>query len=99
MPRWQSITLGVLALLAAFGLYRLRAEGVALEENKAKLRAELGAIQEENAYLVSRREYLKNPENMLKELKSQRNYRRPDERLFIIVPESASASPQADKRD
>lgn len=85
MKRWQLALLGVLVILIAVGLYRLRAEGVALEKSKAALQANLIALREENEYLASRMEYLKNPENVAKEIKTHLNYRRPDEKLLVIV--------------
>ncbi len=58
-----------------------------------ELKSEFQALQEENQELTARIEYFKNPENLLKEIKSQFNYREQGEGLIIIVPNATATRP------
>ena len=71
----------------AYNLFSLRG---GLEKEVKKLRAEMLNISEENKSLVHDIEYYKNKENLLKEVKSQFNYKEAGEGIIIIVPESSS---------
>ncbi len=44
------------------------------------------AMVEENVDLRSEIEYFSHPENLEKELRSKFNYKKPDEKMMIIVP-------------
>lgn len=61
------------------------------ERNRLKidsdnLNSRLQALSKENADLQSDIEYFSRPENLEKELKSRFNYKKPGEKMMIIVP-------------
>lgn len=65
----------------------------ALRKEVAELRSELKNLESENRELISKIEYFKKPENLLKEIKSQFNYREEGEGLIIIVPNATATRP------
>jgi len=81
--RWV-IVLIIVSLLGAGG-YNLVQTNKTLEKKVIELTEEARKIKEENKKLTSQIEYLKNPHNLLKEIKSNFNYREADEKLIIIV--------------
>ena len=86
--KWLKFAIAIL-LMGAIGwaVWSIRVEREGIEEKRNKLRAELSAITEGNEDIESKIEYYEDEENLLKEAKSQFNYRAPDEELIIIVPE------------
>ena len=85
--KWFKLA-GALVLVAAisWAVWALRAERKGIEEERDELRADLSVVTEENEEIESKIEYYEDEENLLKEAKSQFNYRAPDEELIIIVP-------------
>ena len=75
-----------LLILLGWGVHNLIGKKNALQEDVVKLTASTSALVKENKELLEQIEYFKRPENVLKELKSQFNYREEGERLIIIVP-------------
>lgn len=57
-----------------------------MKDNLSDLNAQIKTLVEENDELKSEIEYFSNPENLEKELKTKFNYRKPDEKMMIIVP-------------
>ncbi|MEE8131933.1 MAG: septum formation initiator family protein [Candidatus Paceibacterota bacterium] len=57
-----------------------------LKENLSNLSAQIKTLVEENKHLKSEIEYFSEPENLEKELKTKFNYRKPGEKMMIIVP-------------
>ncbi|HDH31222.1 MAG TPA: hypothetical protein ENH26_00385 [Candidatus Wolfebacteria bacterium] len=57
-----------------------------LKENLSNLNAQIKILVEENKHLKSEIDYFSYPENLEKELKTKFNYRKPDEKMMIIVP-------------
>lgn len=85
--RWFKILiLAILVSVLGFGLFNLLQEKRKLAKEAESLREIFNTLERENKNLSARIEYFKNPENLLKELKSQFNYREADEGLIIIVP-------------
>jgi len=80
----------VLLVVLGFGLFKLLQEKSQLGNEVKEVRAEFESLAEENKDLAAKIEYFKNPANLVKEIKSQFNYREEGEKLIIIVP---SASP------
>lgn len=78
------IILAVIVLLGG-GAYDLLEDSASLRKEAESLEVSLNKLQEENKDLISRMEYFQHPENLLKELKSQFNYREVGEELIIIV--------------
>ena len=61
-----------------------------MEKQVQELNVSLKTLADENQSLVSVIDYFKNPENLLKELKSQFNYKETGEKLIIVVPSGTS---------
>ncbi len=82
----RRLVIVAVVLILGFGLFKLFREKSELGSEVEKMRAEFQSLAEENKDLAARIEYFKNPENLLKEIKSQFNYREEGEKLIIIVP-------------
>ncbi len=91
MSLWKIIVSICVTLVVGAGLLNLWKEKRDLKKESEILRAELSGILEENKKLQEEITYYEDEENLLKEAKSQFNYRAPDEKLFIIVPEAATS--------
>tara|TARA_Y100000310_G_C20695717_1_gene825555 strand:+ start:5223 stop:5498 length:276 start_codon:yes stop_codon:yes gene_type:complete len=87
MNWWKFVIIIFVILVIGWGFWILRGERKDLEEEEKILKAELSTLLEENAEIQENIDYFEDPENLLKEAKSQFNYRAPDEELYIIVPE------------
>ena len=86
MRLWKIIIIiFVIAILGA-GVYSLRSEGKKLEAEVGELTAILNELDRENEELRNNIKYFEEPENLLKELKSQFNYKERGEELIIIIP-------------
>jgi len=81
------VALGIVFLLAS-GAFQLVKNTNAIKEEVMVLEEKAAALQKENGQLNGQLEYLANPENLLKEVKSRFNYRREGEKLIIIVPKA-----------
>jgi len=86
------VVLGVLVALVAGALYNLKKNKKDFEEQAATLKADLEALTAENKDVTQKLQYFEKPENRIKELKSQFNYKEEGEHVIMIVPES-SATP------
>lgn len=78
--------------LLGWGLRNLAAERHALQGELRELNGKLNRLETENQKLIADIEYFKNPDNLVKELKSKFNYREEDERLIIVVPSAGTSS-------
>ncbi|MDP3975005.1 MAG: hypothetical protein Q8P88_01825 [Candidatus Jorgensenbacteria bacterium] len=95
MGSWRYVIFAVLIVLLGWGIYGVMVEKRSLSGNMDKLRAELTALDMGNKALESDIGYYAQPENLVKALKEQFNYRAPDEKLIILVspaPESSSTA-------
>ncbi|MEK7478934.1 MAG: septum formation initiator family protein [Patescibacteria group bacterium] len=90
MSLWKVLIVALIMFLVGAGLLNLWKEKKDLKKESEKLRAELSGLVEDNKKLEEEVKYFEDEENLLKEAKSQFNYRAPDEKLFIIVPEASS---------
>jgi septal ring factor EnvC (AmiA/AmiB activator) len=70
-----------------YQLYQLNKERVALNEEVNQVHASVILLEEEKSELEAELKYFSDSHNLLKELKSLFNYRKPQEKLIIIVPE------------
>lgn len=86
------IVIVMVIVLFLWGLVNIIREKIALETKHKTLQAELNSLVKENQNFSSKIEYLQHPDNLVKELKSEFNFRHPDEKLIIIVPSTTSAS-------
>jgi cell division protein FtsB len=57
-----------------------------LKTDSDNLNSRLQALSKENADLQSDIEYFSRPENLEKELRAKFNYKKPGEKMMIIVP-------------
>ena|SRR3989344_8345419 len=81
----------LIAAVLVFGVYGLMSEKSKLEGEVEKLSESAEKLQTENRSLLADLEYFKNPENLVKELKSQFNYHEAGEELIIVVPNATSS--------
>ena len=72
--------------LLGWGLFNLEKQSRHLEFNVNNLKTSAEALEKENQTLQENINYFSRPENLIKELKSLFNYRQPDEKLMIIIP-------------
>lgn len=84
----------IIVVVAVSGgvVYNLFSLGGGLKKEAKELHFEVGVLEKENKELRLDIEYFKNKENLLKELKSQFNYRESGEGIIIILPETSSTS-------
>jgi exonuclease VII small subunit len=83
---WKTIIIAAVILFIVFGVYKLWVQNNNLEADIEKLSASLTDIESENRDLEYKIDYFENPNNLLKELKSQFNYREVGEEIIIVVP-------------
>ncbi|MEK7612376.1 MAG: hypothetical protein AAB407_03480 [Patescibacteria group bacterium] len=79
------ILLGI-AIFAGIHLLRLNTGRLAEERKRNKAQETLSALTEENAKLKENLDYLGNLENLEKDIKALFHYKKPGERLIILVP-------------
>ena len=83
------ITLLIILFVGVMGfwIFQLYAQKVSLEKELLEVNNKIQPLNEENKKLAQELDYLKNPDNLEKELRSQFNYAKPGEKLIIIAPE------------
>jgi len=81
------VLLAVISLLS-FQIYSLNKQRLVLKSDFDKITKELTPLNKENKELIAEINYLENPDNLEKELRSRFNYVKPGEKLIIVVPES-----------
>lgn len=86
--------LSIIVALLAWGFYNLVHDKGELAQETQELQNEVDLLQEENSKLLADIEYYSHPENLLKELKSQFNYKESGEKLIILVPQENTSSTQ-----
>lgn len=87
----KSLILILLFVFLAWGVYDLVVEKGSLQGEVNNLSQKVKSLENENKSLAESINYFKNPENLLKELKSQFNYHEVGEKLIIIVPGATSS--------
>ena len=80
------IILALVLIGVSTQIYFILKERSQLKADLDNLNNRLQALSKENSELNSEIEYFSVPENLEKELKARRNYRKPDEKMIIIVP-------------
>ncbi|MBI2515217.1 septum formation initiator family protein [Candidatus Wolfebacteria bacterium] len=75
----------VLAAVSTQGYFILR-ERNQLKAEVPNLNSRLSSLNKENENLKADIEYFSRPENLEKELRAKFNYKKPDEKLMIVVP-------------
>lgn len=82
------VILGILV----WGFYRLKLEREVFTEEVQKLRETADSLKKENVSLVEKIEYFKNPENLVKELRAQLNYKKEGENMIIVIPPKTTST-------
>lgn len=80
------IILALILIGVSTQIYFILKERNQLKADLDNLNNRVQALSKENSELNSEIEYFSVPENLEKELKARRNYRKPDEKMMIIVP-------------
>ena len=80
------IILALVLMGVSTQIYFILKERNQLKADLDNLNNRVQALSKENSELNSEIEYFSVPENLEKELKARRNYRKPDEKMMIIVP-------------
>lgn len=78
----------LLVFLALVGIqvYRLYGQRNNLKNELSGINPRITSLEQENKNLQKDLEYFANPENLLKELRARFNYKKPDEKMIIVVP-------------
>lgn len=85
------LTILLVLVVSALGwqLYQLYGQSRELSAALGEIRGKAEEFQEENSRFNADLEYFANPENLEKELRSRFNYKKPGEKLIILVPPKA----------
>ena len=70
-----------------FQLYRFYGQRRQLSKNLNKTDEALGGLTEDNRKLQADLEYYLDQENLAKEAKSKFDYKRPGEKMMIVIPQ------------
>ncbi|KKU19182.1 MAG: hypothetical protein UX31_C0010G0025 [Candidatus Nomurabacteria bacterium GW2011_GWA1_46_11] len=70
-----------------YQVYILQSERLAIKGEFDEIQGQYGELQSDNERLQGDIEYLSDPHNLEKELRARFNYRSPNEKLIIVVPE------------
>lgn len=80
------IIFSVILIAVSVQIYFIFTERNQLKTELDEINKRLEALLVENAELESEIEYFSHPENLEKELRVKFNYKKPDEKMMIIVP-------------
>jgi len=86
MKRVLAIILIVISLALLWQFYQLYLQNRILSDSLSVTKEKVDNFQEENLKFQADLEYFTEPENLEKELRSRFNYKKPGEKLIIIVP-------------
>ena len=73
-------------VIAGFEVYNLFAQQESLGREIDKFQTQATIFENQNSRLLEDIQYFSHDENLVKEFKSKFNYRAPDEKLIILVP-------------
>jgi len=88
MKKLKYILFFILIILLSWGIVSLKKTKKIYFEEVSSLENNLTNLENENANLIEKINYLKNDDNLIKEIKSQTNYKKEQEKLIIIIPET-----------
>jgi hypothetical protein len=87
MGRYFIVAVMVAAIgFVGYQIFGIMGEYGGLSEKMDRVKHSADKIKEDNSDLKERIEYLSQPENLIKEIKSKFNYRFPDEQTIIVAP-------------
>ena len=92
MKLLAAIVLAVVLVFVGMKAYSFWKEEGQLSQNFADIEARLTKAKTDEANLQSDVQYLANPLNLEKELRSRFNYKKPGETMIVIVPEQSSTA-------
>lgn len=96
MGRLRIFIILAVAFVFAFMAYSIIKEKRVYEASVHMLQAKKAGLESENANLSAKIEYFKNPQNLLKEARTQFNFVGPGEKVIIIIPENTGTSSSPD---
>lgn len=82
----------ILIVVLSFQIYIFWGKERKINEEFLELKKKMEAALIEKENLKTELDYLSNPLNLEKELKARFNYRKPEEKMIIIVPPNGSSS-------
>jgi hypothetical protein len=74
----------------AYQIYTVDSDRRDFKRDMAKIVDEVDLIESDNAKLHNQIDYFSEPRNLEKELRARFNYRLPNEKLIIVIPNSSS---------
>ena len=96
MGLWRYLIFAAIIVLLGWGILGVIGQKSEFSADAEALQAELTLLDSENQALEEDLAYYANPENLVKALKEQFNYRAPGEKLIILVNPSTSSAPSAE---
>jgi len=87
-----AIVLAIILIFVGMKAYSFWGDERQLSQNLADIETRLATAKTDEADLQSDVEYLANPLNLEKELRSRFNYKKPGETMIVIVPEGSSTA-------
>jgi len=89
-----AVALFIAVVFVGWNIFTFLGQAHALNQNLADVQSKLTAAQTQEANLEEETQYLSNPANLEKELRSQFNYTKPGEKMIVIVqPQTSSTNP------
>ncbi|PIR97896.1 MAG: hypothetical protein COT89_02380 [Candidatus Colwellbacteria bacterium CG10_big_fil_rev_8_21_14_0_10_42_22] len=87
MKKWL-VTIIVLMMMTLLGsqVYELQKKRIDISKEYGEINASYQEVEEDSSRLSEKIEYLSEPRNLEKELRSKFNYKYPNETLIIVVP-------------
>jgi cell division protein FtsB len=86
----QKAIITIISLAILFGLgsqvYRLQKERISISKEYEEIEQTHDELEADNKEMADKMEYLSEPLNLEKELRSKFNYTHPGEELIIVVP-------------
>ncbi len=93
MKIFSIVILCVLLVLVGIQIFSFFRQEKGLNATLADAESRLAKAQQDEASLSATMQYLRNPANLAKELRSEFNYKKPGETMIIIVPSTTSTVP------
>lgn len=81
-------------VIAGFEVYNLFAQRDSLAQEIETFKTQANILEGQNTRLLEDIQYFSHEENLAKEFKSKFNYRAPDEKLIILIPNQEAAPTQ-----
>lgn len=86
MKRVIAVMLIIVLAAVVYDFYQLYSYNGELQKTFSVLGSKLSQFKKDNSELQADLEYFSNPKNLEKELRSRFNYKKPGEKMIIVVP-------------